>query len=74
MTDNINMPLELETDGLTALLREVPLGDIVALLRKCGDDDFDYTAERDKINGNITMEEAIAEVRALRSEALSYRR
>ncbi|MDR0936598.1 MAG: hypothetical protein LBM98_07965 [Oscillospiraceae bacterium] len=73
MTDSINIPVELETDGLTSLLRQVPLGDIVALLRKCGDDDFDYTAERDNILGDITMEEAIAEVTAVRSEPAAYR-
>lgn len=55
--------VEVHTAGLTALIRELGLADTARFLQQYGPGLGDYTAEREALLGDLSLEEAFRLVR-----------
>lgn len=55
----IRTAVEVSTAGLQALIRELGLADTARFLQQYGPGIGDYTAERDALLGDLSMEEVV---------------
>ena len=69
MSEEIRLPslAELRKRGFEALVRELGAADALRFLHLCGGGQGDYTQDRDKWLGGLTIEQIEEEIRQMKS-------